>query len=243
MNGGFARPCEACGRCRRRDRGCRSPALRRSANSSGGAPRAADSPARRRRAPRNAFRSRSAASTRYLPKRPVREYTIPAPGRDAASLRPETADGHARERHLAPGGPTPRRARDDGQRWQLCAPGLAFPRPRQSRRLVRLQGRGRALHAGHGTLLPVGAPHGADAQARRRSRARSRSCNRICRRARAGPIPADWTTSNRSTAPSTCIRSIARPIPTTPAAPPSRCCGIARRARSSTTNRPRSSAC
>jgi len=42
-----------------------------------------------------------------------------------------------------------------GQRRQLCAPGLAFPRPRQSRRLVRLQGRGRALHAGHGTLLSM----------------------------------------------------------------------------------------
>src|SRR4029077_18107934 len=55
----------------------------------------------------------------------------PASGRDAASPRPETADGHASKGHLSPGGPTSRRTRDDEQRWQLCAPELAFPRPRQ----------------------------------------------------------------------------------------------------------------
>ena len=104
------------------------------------------------------------------PKTPGSRIYKPASGRDAASPRPETADGHARKRHLAPRGPTPRRAGDDGQRWQLCAPGFAFPRPRQSRRLVRLQGRGRALHAGHGTLLSMGAPNGADAQAQRARR-------------------------------------------------------------------------
>src|ERR1700730_2835628 len=89
----------------------------------------------------------------------------PASSRDAASLRPGNADGYARERHLASGGPTPRRAGDDGQRWELCAPGFVFPRSRQPRWLIRLHGRGRALHAGHRTLLSMGAPNGVDAQA------------------------------------------------------------------------------
>ena len=107
------------------------------------------------------------------PKKPGSRIYKPAPGRDAARGRSETANGHARERRVAPGGPVPRGTGDDGRRRQFCPPGIGFPRPRHPRRLLRVQGRSRALHADHRALLPLGAPHRADAQAqgaRRRDR-------------------------------------------------------------------------
>src|SRR5207237_853381 len=70
----------------------------------------------------------------------------------------EIPHGHAGQRRLV-------RRRPAGRRWRpVSAPGLDVSRPRDARRRLRLQGRSRALPAGHRALMPLGAPHRVDAQ-------------------------------------------------------------------------------
>ena len=92
-----------------------------------------------------------------------------------------------------------------------------------------LQGRTRPLSARHRAVMPVGAPHRADAQA---ETARKRDPA-----ARIGPAERPGLglfarlrrAAAEETASSTSTRSIPPPGPITPAAPPCRCCGIGRR--------------
>ena len=115
-------------------------------------------------------------------------------------------------------------------------PEFGVPRPCNARRLIGLQGRGRAVFADNRAVMSMGAPHGVDARAQRARRRRSRSCSRTCQRGRAGLILAALTASSRSAASSMCIRSTAPRAAISRAAPPCRCCGTARHGPSSIMN-------
>ena len=120
-------------------------------------------------------------------------------------------------------------------------------RERRSRaeRRRRLQGGGRPLSSHRLARLPVGAPH-PDLPPAQRPREHDLALGRPLA---AGRARLDLRSRPRRHSRSdlrreaSCANSMSRRGPTTAAASPCRCCGTRRRARSSTTNCPKSSAC
>jgi len=93
-----------------------------------------------------------------------------------------------------------------GSDGKLCAPGLGVFRDRgQSRRLVRLQGRGGRYMLVTAPSCPWGASDGADAQAQS-ARGHNRDFAIRSAEGRGWAYSRGWMTSNRSAASSTCIR-------------------------------------